>query len=685
MGFRVGIDVGGTFTDVVFQNEETGEIQFVKVDSTPHDQSVGILSGIESAIKKYQIEFKETSHLIHGTTVATNAVLEHTGGKTVLLTTKGFGDILEIARQVRPKLYDSWARQPEPLVPRHLVFEIPERIAYDGQILRKLDVTAMNTIIDQIGERILPDAIAISLLHSYRNPVHEQQLKNLVLSKYPDIPVFTSHEVHPVIREYERTSTVVINAYITPKISRYLHQLVKRIGELGFRKEIYVMQANGGMISMDTAETKGMYTIFSGPAAGVLGGGRVGELAGNRNVITLDMGGTSADVALIKEGVRKVVSSTEIGGHPLSISTIDVKSVGAGGGSIAWIDAGGNLRVGPQSAGADPGPACYGKGGEEPTVTDANLVIGVINPENFLGGEKRLNRSKAHRIIEEKIARPLGMGMEEVASGIIQVANANMVRAIRVISVEEGHDPREFALVAFGGAGPMHAAAVAEELGMPKVIIPFAPGILSALGCLIADVRMDYAQTYVKSLKGLDHELLARMFDEMEKKGLDSKEKEKIKPDGVSFMRSIDMRYAGQAYELPVPIPQGKITEETVQILAREFHRIHEMVYGYAIENEPIDVINLRLTVAGKLSNKSIGLSNDSRRRSEPLERLKKVRKVFFEGTWHDADVYQRGDLIPGDELRGPAIVEGTDSTVVVPPDKRAGVDDHANVVIDMR
>ena len=685
MPVRFGIDVGGTFTDVVVQDEATGEVRFVKVDSTPKDQSIGILNGIRSALKKYGIDFMETAQLIHGTTVATNAVLEHEGGQTVLFTTDGFGDILEVARQIRPKLYDSWARKPEALIPRQHIFEVPERITYDGEVLRELDREAVAAQLDKLSRATQPDAIVISFLHSYKNPLHEQIVRDLAQSRFPDIPVFTSHEVHPLIREFERTSTVVINAYITPKIRWYLRRLASGLKEMEFQKDFYVMQANGGMISTGTAETKGMYTILSGPAAGVLGAGRVGKLAGFPNVITLDMGGTSADVALIKDGEKEIVSSTEIGGHPLSVSTININAVGAGGGSIAWIDHGGTLRVGPKSAGADPGPVAYDRGGREPTVTDANLVIGVIDPDNFLGGEKSLDRQKAYEAIRTKLAEPLGMGVEEVANGIIRVANACMVRAIRVISVEGGHDPREFALVAFGGAGPMHAAAVAKELNIPKVIAPFAPGILSAYGCLVADVQMDYARTYIKSLSDLDLETANQLFADMETEGRDLMKKERVRPENISLMRSADMKYAGQAYELSVPLPEGDIDQKMVELLAERFHEIHEKAYGYAIKSEPIEVVNLRLTAVGRLAQKSMVQKAVQGARTGGLETVRRQREVFFADTWQQTSVFTREDLCAGDEFPGPAIIEGRDSTVVVAPGQRALVDDYNNIIIDVR
>lgn len=685
MGYRFGIDVGGTFTDVVLQNEETGEVQFVKVDSTPQDQSIGIVNGIQSAVKKYRISFEETTQLIHGTTVATNAVLEQKGGKTLLLTTEGFGDILEVARQIRPKLYDSWARKPDPLIPRHRVFEIPERITHDGQILRELDVKRAGEILTGLGESVQPDAIVISLLHSYKNPIHERYLKELAQTRYPEIPVFASHEVHPLIREYERTSTVVINAYITPRIKRYIRQLVDKLRAMNYRRDIYVMQANGGMISTQTAETMGMYTILSGPAAGVLGGSKTGDLAGFKNVITFDMGGTSADVSLVRDGKKEIVSSTEIGGHPLSVTTININTVGAGGGSIAWIDAGGTLRVGPQSAGADPGPVSYGKGGEEPTVTDANLVIGVIDPDNFLGGEKKLHKEKAYKAIGGKVAQPLAMSVEDVASGIIHVVNANMVRAIRVISVESGHDPREFALVAFGGAGPMHAAAVADELNIPTVIIPVAPGILSAYGCLVADVQMDYGRTYISRINNLDISAVNGIYASMEENALDLMKREKVGEGKVTFVRSADMRYVGQAYELSVPFPQGVVTERIRDLLAQEFHRIHEVAYGYFIENETIEIINLRLTAMGEVPKPSMPKNAYSRPHGETLAHSKKERRVYFKGTWHKTSVFNRADLMAGDCIDGPAIVEGRDSTAVIPPGKNAQVDLYGNIIVDMR
>lgn len=680
MGYRLGIDSGGTFTDVVLFDEQSGKLSITKTPSTPQNPANGVYNGFLKIIKQKKVAPEEITSLIHGTTVATNALLEYKGVKTALVLTRGFKDILSIVRQDRPKLYDYFERRPEPLIPRHLRFEVTERMLFNGQIRAELNEDDVIDIIANLKAGRI-DTVAVCLLHSYANPVHELRIKALFKDHYPEATISLSSEILPEIREYERMSTTAINAYVMPIIERYLTDLKGKIKDAGLTVDLNVMQSNGGIMPSTAISQKSVATILSGPAGGVIGSQEIARLAGFDNLITLDMGGTSSDICLINDCKYITTKESELGGHAIKVPMIDIKTIGAGGGSIAWIDVGGLLRVGPQSAGADPGPACYGKGGTEPTVTDANLVLGRINPEFYVGGEMDLNANLAREAIE-KIAAPLGYGLEEAAEGILRVVNANMLRGIRRVSVERGHDPRLFSLFCFGGGGPLHGAALAHELSMRQMIVPISPGVNSAVGLLKADFRYDYSRTYLKTISKADMGELNDIFAELEKLALEKMVAEKIDRERILFKRSADIRYFGQGYEIEIPLAGGQIGSTQIEALKNDFNQSHRQLYGYDLPKEEIELVYLRLAAIGQVSKPEFYKNPEGD--TDSTAALKGERNVYIDGRYRSAALYDRSRLEPNNKLRGPAIVEQFDSTTLIKPDQTARVDEYLNLVVTL-
>jgi len=680
MAYRLGVDSGGTFTDVVLFDEASGKLHITKTPSTPQNPSIGVFNGIEKIITEKKIQGETISSLIHGTTVATNALLEYKGVRTAVILTRGFKDILSIVRQDRPKLYDYFERRPDPIVSRHLRFEINERILFDGRIHQGLDDNEVISVIEYLKAKDV-QAVAVCLLHSYANPAHENRIRELFQTHYPQATVSLSADILPEIREYERMSTTVINAYVMPIIERYLEHLTQRIRSADLHVDLNVMQSNGGIMTAGSAGEKSVATILSGPAGGVIGSQEICRLAGYDNIITLDMGGTSCDICLINDGRYLTTKESEIGGHAIKVPMIDIKTIGAGGGSIAWVDAGGLLRVGPHSAGADPGPACYMKGGEEPTVTDANLVLGRLNPHYYVGGEMGLDAERAQRAVE-RVAAPLGYSIEEAAEGILKVVNANMIRGIRRVSVECGHDPRMFSLFCFGGGGPLHGVALAHELNMPHVLVPISPGVNSAVGLLKADFRYDYSRTFWKTISSIDLTALNAGFRELEDRALAQMKAEKIPEDRMVFKRSADIRYHGQGYEIEVPVGEGDISAASLESLKESFHRIHERLYGYHLAGEEMEIVYLRLAALGRVSKPEFfkaDLSGEDARRA-----FKETRPVYMDYAWVDTAVYDRALLAPGNVIQGPAIIEQFDSTTLVKSGQTARVDEYMNLMITL-
>jgi len=682
MGFRLGIDSGGTFTDVVLMDEGTGALHITKTPSTPSDPSMGVFNGIVKIIERTGVGPEGISALIHGTTVATNALLEYKGVPTALVLTEGFKDILSIVRQDRPKMYDFFQQRPEPLVPRHLRFEVRERMAYDGSVLTPIDEEQVRGIIDRIREMGI-QAVAACFIHSYANPAHELKVKELFAAAFPGATVTLSCEILQEIREYERMSTTVVNSYVMPIIERYLGRLERRMGEAGLAVDVNVMQSNGGIMPAPSASKKSVATILSGPAGGVLGSQFLADLAGERNVITFDIGGTSTDICLISEGAYLNTKESEIGGHAIKVPMIDINTIGAGGGSIAWIDPGGALRVGPRSAGADPGPACYGQGGSEPTVTDANLVLGRLNPGYFVGGEMGLRLELARDAILHKVARPLGLGLERAAEGILKVVNANMIRGIRRVSVERGHDPRAFSLMAFGGAGPLHAAELALEMNIPRVLVPLTPGVNSAVGLLIADFRYDFSRTCLTRCSRVDAANLQSQVEEMETQALEEMLTEKIPREDIVFLRSVDMRYVGQGYEIEVPLASGTLTGRSIEDLVESFHAAHEQLYGYRLPLDETEIVYIRLAALGRVPKPTF--TEKALEGEDASAALKTRRPVYIQGGIVETGIYDRGALHPGNRIQGPAVVEQFDSTTLVLPGQTCTVDTYRNLVIQTK
>jgi len=675
---KLGVDVGGTFTDLVMIDDADGTIRLTKIPSTPASPDQAVLSGLDTVSKLFSVRLQKIERFIHGTTVATNALIERKGVETALIVTEGFRDVLHIGRQTRPKLYDFFARRPDPIVPRHRRFEVPERMLYTGDVKEPLDEAALREVATEIAARGIR-VVAVCFLHSYINPSHEERAREILLETIPHVKVCTSCSILPEVKEYERTSTTAINAYVMPIVEAYLQRIVDGIHVRGMRSNLRIMQSNGGLMTAEMAGRVSVHTILSGPAAGVLGAVTLGESMGERNIITVDMGGTSFDVALTHQGKPAFTTESHIDGHVINVPMLDIKTLGAGGGSIASVDAGGALQVGPQSSGADPGPACYGRGGQEPTVTDANLVLGYLNAASF-AGKISLNVNLARQAIENRIAKPMGMELAEAAEGILRVVNATMIRGIRLVSIQRGYDPREFALICFGGAGPVHAVKLAQELSIPRVIVPETPGVNCALGLLMADFRQDFSKTFLAQLNELDSRQLTFEFKRLEERATEQMIQAGLRADEIVLHRSSDARYVGQGYEIEVPVPAGDFNVETLTTMSANYSRAHEETYGYRMSNEAVEIVNLRLTAIGVMSKPEVREEPVSGADSTPA--LRTTRTMFMDGRWQGVPVFERSKLRCGNRLPSPAVIEQSDSTTVVFAGYKAEVDRYRNLVM---
>jgi N-methylhydantoinase A len=651
---RLGVDVGGTFTDLVALSE--GRLVTAKVPSTPQDQSAGVMNSIETS----EVEPSAVDALAHGMTVATNALLERRGARTALVTTEGFRDVIEIARQNRPSLYDLSQDRPFPLVPRELRFTVKERMGPEGEIT-ELDEESLKEIVSSIkGSEV--EAVAVCLLFAFMHPEHEKRVGEALREELPEVYVSLSSEVLPEFREYERFSTTAADAYLAPKLAAYLKNLSGKAEEAGVPSPL-IMQSSGGVVGIDDAIADAAGCLLSGPAGGVVGAAYIGDLGGYRDLLTFDMGGTSTDVAPIIEGEAQTTTETVIAGVPIKLPMVDVHTVSAGGGSIAWADAGGALRVGPHSAGAEPGPVAYDAGGEEPTVTDANLFLGYLADRAELGGEVVLKRELSEKSLAS-LGEKLGLDPQEAALGIVRVANAEMMRALRVISVERGLDPRAFALLAFGGAGGMHACSLAEELGMDTVLVPRAGGVLSALGLAISDLRHNYVNPYLVSLENVDEGEFEKKFENMESSAAEDLE-------DPEHDRRADLRYRGQSFELTVEA-------DSLEKLEERFHAAHEQRYGYRMDDESVELVNLRLIATVPVEKPE--LDEPAPEGEEPES---ETRQANFDGEWQEAPVLDRERMGKGSEVSGPAIVEFKESTCVVRPGWRGAVDGVGTLVLE--
>lgn len=678
--YRIGIDVGGTFTDVTLLNAETGKYYNYKLSSTPHDQSVAIADGARETMELYHVKPEEINYFGHGTTVATNMIIERKGAKTAMITTKGFADILEIARQVRPSLYNIQADKPEALIRRSLRREVDERICSDGSIYRTLDREEVCTVLRSLKEQGV-ESLAVCFLFSYLNNTHEKMVEECIREVWPEVYYSISSTILPEFREFERLSTTVINSYLGPKMKQYIDNLRQRVKEEGITVEPYITQSNGGVMSIGSTIRTPVQTALSGPSAGVVGAIYICEAAGYRNLITYDMGGTSTDVSLVLDGMPEYTTKRKVCGLPSGIPMIDVHAVGAGGGSIAHIDVGGALKVEPESAGASPGPACYALGGTEPVVTDANLVLGRINPGYVLGGRMKLHREKAMEAVNRAIAGPMGLSCEEAALGIVSVVNSNMARAIRVITVERGYNPSDFTLVAYGGAGPLHAVHLAQEMSIHKVIIPPSPGTLCALGLLTADIRKGHVRTAIGPYSESSAQAVNAIFAPLMAEGDLWLKSEKVPPENRRFHNVVEMRYIGQNYELQVEVPSTGLTDQDFIEIKQKFFAEHEKNYGYYNPNAPMQFVNFRSEAVGVVSKPK--LSPIGRVTTDLETCMLSHREVYFEGRgWMLCPVYDRSKLGEISRVDGPCIVEQMDSTSVIPPDTYFEVDCYGNIII---
>jgi N-methylhydantoinase A len=682
---KVGVDVGGTFTDMVLFDQDRQQVQVAKIPSTPENPDQSVINGIVEVLSQNGFESKDITFLGHGTTIATNAIIERKGVKVGMITTAGFRDVLEMGRQKRPSVYDYNLDifTPVFMVPRRQRQGIGERIDYQGRVLQELDLSMAEEILESF-ERDKVESVAVCLLFSFLNPAHEEKLHQLIRDKYPRFSVSLSSNVLPEFREYERFCATVFDAYVSPIMDRYLTRLEEELVQREVKAKLNIMQSNGGIMSAEVAKKRSVLTFLSGPSAGVMGAAFIGRAAGYDNLISLDMGGTSTDVSLIRNGVPNYTTDNDVDGYPLKIQVIDINAVGAGGGSIAWIDPGGALKNGPQSSGAYPGPVCYGQGGQEPTNTDVNLVLGYLSEESFLGGGMRIYKDQAEQAINDLIAKPLGMDLAEACAGIYEITSANMIGAIRKVSVLRGYDPRDYWLFAFGGSGPVYATKLAEEMKMKGVIVPPHPGVQSSFGILTVDYRYDLVRTKKLPLRQENIAAVNEIFQTLEKEGLELVAVEGHWGD-VVFERSADMRYVGQAYEINVPLGGDLSEPGQADRIRADFHRIHKEVYKHCDERAPVEFINYRAT-ASVLADKPEICRYDPSPAHNPQRALSGARQAYFKeaGGFIETPIYQRELLKCGESIQGPAIIEQMDSTTLVGQGQTAEVDSFLNLIIDL-
>jgi N-methylhydantoinase A len=680
--YRVTVDTGGTFSDFVYLAEETGELSITKVASTPDDPSRAILQGIE-ALPARGSAGATISFFCHGTTVGTNALLEGKGVKTALLVTEGFRGIYPVAEQARPygtAIFDVMYDKPAMLVRQSLTGEVAERVDFRGRVLRELDESALRETVRELAGHGI-ESIAVCLLFSFLHPAHEARVREIVAEEMPGCSISLSSEILPQIREYYRLSTTVINAYLQPILARYIAQLDRRLASAGVvTRQKYVMQSNGGMATFQGASQRAVTTVLSGPAGGVTAGAYACRMTGLPNLITFDMGGTSCDVALIKDGQAAVTSRGKIEGRDLAVPMMDINTVSAGGGTVARVNRLGALEVGPQSAGAVPGPACYGRGGTEPTITDCNLVLGFLSEDNFLGGRMKLDAGKARQAVSERVAKPLGIGVEEAAAGIIRIIDVKMEEAIKAISTMRGHDLRDFMLLAFGGAGPLHAGRIARDLGMAGIVVPLYPGVYSAIGLLMSDVKHDYVRSRMTMMSTLSPEDVNGLFAELQTQAETDLRDDGFAAKQIRVARALDLRYAGQGYEITLPCPAGAMTVDGLKKLRREFDTHHRAMFGHAAPEEPVEVVSYRVTGIGMIP--PVQLPKFKRENSVLADALRARRRVRFDGEAIECPVYQREKIDVGLTVPGPAVLDQFDCTTVLYPGQVARVDEWKNLIV---
>lgn len=687
---RIGVDVGGTFTDFIYV-DDNGKIEVYKTSTTPEDPSIGMMEGINAICDKLNIAHSEIQEIFHGTTIATNMVLEHKGARAGMITTKGYRDIIHIARHKRPtnfSIVEDIPWQKYPVCRRHDRYGVTERVvAPDGAELIPLNEDEVRQAVRKMKEEKV-QAIAVCFLFSFLNPSHEQRVKEIIKEEYPEVYISLSSEVLPQFREYERFATTGLNAYIGPTTAKYIKQLGKTLKEQGYTAKVHLMQSFGGVASADAAQEKPVNLLLSGPVGGVLGAIWTTKLTDINNVITLDIGGTSADISVLAnlKPSMKHLLDTKVGGYAAMVPMIDVGTIGAGGGSEAYIDEGGFFRVGPQSAGAVPGPACYDRGGTEPAVSDANIVLGRLGTK-LLGGRMEIKPELAEKVIIEKIGKPLNQSLDEAALGIIDVMNNNMIQEIEKESVRRGFDPREFALFACGGAGALHACSVARELGMKHVIVPQNPGALCAVGLVNTDLMYDFSKTEMMLSTKVDLEELQKDYDELEKEGYDRLIKDNMPKDDIVIQRVADCRYEGQGYEMRVPVIGGKVTEDTIEKLKESFHEIHKQQFGRAYRDVAVEIVNIRVISTGKIQDlEPVKIEKGN---GDPSGAVVGERDVTFRVDGKPAHlsskIYDRTKLKAGDVVKGPAIINQMDTTIVIEPECVCNVNDYGIIVIDIK
>tara|TARA_Y100001968_G_scaffold21685_1_gene17152 strand:+ start:2938 stop:4995 length:2058 start_codon:yes stop_codon:yes gene_type:complete len=676
--WKIGVDVGGTFTDFTLLNENTGELKFHKVPSTPEDPSQAIDRGLSELTKFYDVSAFEIEYFGHGTTVALNMLLERRAPTIGLLTTKGFRDVIEIGRQTRPHLYDYTLKRAPSLARRVDRKEITERITADGSILTPIDMEEVELAVKQLRTRSIK-AVAICFLHAYLNPDHEILAGEVVRRLMPNAFISLSCEVLPEFREYERASTTVVNAYVGPKMQDYLVRLEKNLTRNNVITSPHIMHSNGGMLTVKTAAKLPVRTCLSGPAAGVVGAATIASSAGYNNILAFDVGGTSTDVSLVLDGQPLFTSERTVAGYPVKSPAIDVAAIGAGGGSIAWIDGGGALKVGPHSAGASPGPVAYGLGGEHVTLTDANLILGRLNPSTLLAGNIALDFKKAYVKMESQISNPLDLSVEAAATGIIKIASSGIARAIRGVASAKGNSPSEFSLFAYGGAGPLCAADVNEEVGCPRIIIPPAPGTLCARGILLSDLSFDFVRSVLVIAEEDGWEAVMNNLEVLKEQANKLFINDEVIPSARSFKYYLEARYKGQSYELRIPLP-GQIKSNSLVEFIAAFHAEHKKEFGYELLERPIEIVNCRLEAVGKTS-KPIS-EKATQNKTEP--EVKETREVYFGSAfgWKETPVYERAGISHRSKVIGPAVIEEMSSTTILPPNYEATVDNRANLIL---
>ena len=676
---NVGVDTGGTFTDFIVFDEDTGEVRVGKTPSTPSDPTIAFMQGLD----QMRVDMGQVRKIVHGMTIATNAIIERKGAKVGVLVTEGHRDVIEMGQLRRygepgAGLWDTRWQRPEPYVPRHLRYEVPERMLYNGEVLKKLEDEDVLAAIQNLKDEEV-ESVAVCYINSYVNADHEKRSGELVDQHMPDVHVSLSVETVPEYREFERWSTTILNAYVSPVIGEYLERLSDTLRSKGFEGDLFYMTSGGGVLTESTAPQYPIRFLLSGPAAGVEGGVYLGEATGERNIITYDMGGTSTDISLIKDLDPIITHERNFEGAPVKTPQLDIVTIGAGGGSIAWVSDEGGVRVGPQSAGAVPGPVCYGRGGTEVTVTDANLVLGRMDAGTMLGGAMTIDKSLAEKALTE-LGQKVGVpDIHQLAEGVVKICINNMCGAVRTVSIERGYDPRDFALMPMGGAGAMHAIPVADELGIDQVLVPPDPGNACAFGLLTTDLKHDYSRTYVVETEEADLSRIRSLWAEMEKEGRDALAREGLDPSRITVSYSGDMRYLGQSWQLNVALTPDMEMDEIVS----HFHDVYKQVYGYSRPEMTVELVYLRVVASGEVDKPRVKAQGSATQK--PSEAIKSRRPVYFDGSFEDCDVYDRSKLEPGSTIDGPAVVEEYGASTTVFPNWRLTVDSYGNMSVRRR